>query len=97
MKAHNQHSAHPASKIVMGLLMISAGSFPLTLGVLAWGIAVAKYGIGTATGVDGIIALADTPELIGLGGLLIGAGLELIWRGVKIVSSGLHELREDKK
>jgi len=97
MKAYNQHPVHPAFKIVTGLLMISAGAFPLTLGALVWGIVVAEHGVGTATGVGEIIALADTPELLGLGGLLLGAGLELIWRGVKIVSSGLHELREGKK
>ncbi len=97
MKATKRYSPHPVFKIVIGVLMIGAGAITATLGGLVWAGVGVEHAAGAATGIGEIIALADTPELLGLGGLLISTGIGFIGGGIKIISSGLHELWEGKK
>ncbi len=97
MKAMKRHPSHPVFKIVTGVLMIGAGAITATLGGLVWAGVGVEHTAGAATGIGEIIALADTPELLGLGGLLIGAGIGFIGGGVKLISSGLHGLWESEK
>ncbi len=104
--AHNKHSQHARNnaieRILIGLIAIGAGVPTTILGIVVFVVVVAEHTAGLSFagptfGLSEMLALADTPELIGIGSLLTLAGMGMIAGGIALIASGIHDLWETSK